>query len=485
MQTRGAYSSIAVHALAGLLGSIDVEGGVLTRRTAAGVGIPGSGDYQDELARDHNTMQVIDQRGYKDLAALNQGRSGGGVITNRVADAILTADPYRPKVILAYWNNFNFSSPETKRWDEALKQVEFFAHAVTHYSEMSHFADLLLPATFHLGEQRSALQMVGNTYTQLWYGERFIDPVYDCKNPETEVMWLLGEKLAERGFPNWHDYLRQEFRDPETGAEPSDEREFELYVWKIMLRSIWDPDEYAAAGNHGSRFDGWEDFLETGLWTSGDYDFRGLWSNMPTKTGKFEFYSETLKDALQQHADRYNTDIDDVVRANNYPDAVGEKAFVAHYENAYKHGEKEDYPFDFIDAKAMLNREGRSANCAWYQEFKDVDQGDLKWGDCIKMHPADAGELGLEDGDTVRVVSTVGEITTVLKLWPALRPGTVQKTFGQGHYTFGRNAAKSFDDFGNLRARGANNNDIMPADYERLSGSTAFYGSFRVRVERA
>ena len=485
MQTRGGYSSIAVHALAGLIGSIDLEGGVLTRRSAAGLGFAGSGDYQDAVAREFNGVQKIDQRGYLDLPALKEGKSGGGVVSNRVADAILTADPYRPKVILSYWNNFNFSSPETKRWDKALKQVEFFAHAVTHYSEMSHFADLLLPATFHLGEQRSSLQMVGNAHTQLWYGERLIDPVYDCKNPETEVMWLLGEKLAERGFTNWREYLRNAFRDPETGAEPSDEREFELFVFKNMLQSIWDPDAYAEAGNHGTQFNGWEDFVEAGLWTSDDYNFRGLWSNMPTETGKFEFYSQTLKKALQEHADKHNTDIDGVVRAANYPDAVGERAFVAHYEQAYKHGEQDRYPFDFIDAKAMLNREGRSANCSWYQEFKDVDQGDVKWGDCIKMHPADAAELGLEDGETVRVVSTVGEITTTLKLWPALRPGTVQKTFGQGHYAFGQNAAESFGDYGNLQPRGGNNNDIMPADYERLSGSTAFYGSFRVRVERA
>jgi hypothetical protein len=30
--------------------------------------------------------------------------------------------------------------------------------------------------------------------------------------------------------------------------------------------------------------------------------------------------------------------------------------------------------------------------------------------------------------------------------------------------------------------RGGNNNDIIPADYDRLSGSTAFYGITRVKI---
>jgi anaerobic selenocysteine-containing dehydrogenase len=51
MQTRGAYSSIAVHALAGLLGAIDEEGGVLTGRSARVAAVPAIGDYQDDVAK--------------------------------------------------------------------------------------------------------------------------------------------------------------------------------------------------------------------------------------------------------------------------------------------------------------------------------------------------------------------------------------------------------------------------------------------------
>ena len=60
-----------------------------------------------------------------------------------------------------------------------------------------------------------------------------------------------------------------------------------------------------------------------------------------------------------------------------------------------------------------------------------------------------------------------------------VRPGTVSKCYGQGHSAYGRVAAR---DFAARLPRGGNNNDIMPADYERLSGSSARHGYARVKV---
>lgn len=485
MQTRGGYGAMGVHALAGLLGSIDREGGVLTGRSAKLASFASTSDYQDEVAKASVGAKKIDQRGTLAFPALKDGKSGGGVVTNRVADALLSGDPYELEVVLGYWCNFAFSSPGTARWEEALAKLPFFAHAVTHYSEMSHYADLLLPATYHFGEQMSVSSQKGNTYTHYWISERVIEPVYDVLNPETELMWLLGEKLAERGFDNWLRLLREGYPDPETGMEATNGREFETYLIKHRTRPIWDPAAYDEAGQHGDRFDGWQEFLAAGVWNSGDYKYRGLWSNMPTVTKKFEFYSETLKTALQGHADKHGVTIDEVLVAADYADSLGERAFVPHYSASVTRGDPSEYPFHFIDGKKILNREGRSANCAWYQEFADVDQGDVKWGDVVKMNPEDAARLGLADGDAVRVVSPTGVITTTLKTWVALRPGTVQKNFGQGHWGYGKNAAATFDFGANPSPKGGNNNDLLPADFERLSGSSAFYATTRVRIERA
>jgi len=101
-----------------------------------------------------------------------------------------------------------------------------------------------------------------------------------------------------------------------------------------------------------------------------------------------------------------------------------------------------------------------NANTLWYQEFKDVDPGDEAWDDVAKINPLDGA-----------------------KLWEGGRPGTVGKCYGQGHWAYGKIAAL---DYNKRTPRGGNNNEILPADFERLSGSTARHGGVtRIKIEKA
>jgi anaerobic selenocysteine-containing dehydrogenase len=134
-----------------------------------------------------------------------------------------------------------------------------------------------------------------------------------------------------------------------------------------------------------------------------------------------------------------------------------------------------------VDHKSRLNREGRSANCLWYHELKDVDPGDVKWDDVAKINPIDARKLGIQSGDRIKLVSSTGNLECNAKLWEGVRPGTVAKCYGQGHWAYGRLASK---EFGKV-PRGGNNNDVIPAEYERLSGSTVRHAVTRVRIEKA
>ena len=168
--------------------------------------------------------------------------------------------------------------------------------------------------------------------------------------------------------------------------------------------------------------------------------------------------------------------------ATNYL-ATGELAFVPHFEPALRWGDEQEYPLVFFEHRSRLNREGRSANCTWYHEHKNADPGDENWDDVLKMNPVDARKMGLTNREMVRVISSTGEMTVRLKLWEGVRPGTVAKCYGQGHWAYGRIAAA---DFKNRIPRGGNNNAILPAEYERLSGSTARHGGVaRVKVLRA
>jgi anaerobic selenocysteine-containing dehydrogenase len=477
MWPNGSYAALAIQALSGLVGAPDSFGG----HTGGSPGTPKHGpnsmaDFQDDQAKAATKKEKIDQRGRLEWPNLARGISGSGVNTNRVADAILAEDPYDVKVMIAYFINPNFSATETDRWDRAMAKVPFTTHIATHFSEFSWFADLLLPVAQHMTERWAYTTQKTQLYTHISIQQPIHERIFDVKNDETEITWLVAEKLAEKGFPNLLDYYKT-YKDPETGRVPTNGAEFSLYALKSYTKNIWDP----AGEKQGDTLNGWEDFVEKGAWNSIKYPYgRRLGGKFGGETGKFELYSETLKKGLQGHADRHGVSIDDVMVACKYS-ARGEKAFIPHYDPPRREGDPSNFPLMLVDFKSRLNREGRTGNCPWYYEFKGVDPGDVNYEDVIKINPVDARRLGLRDGATVRVSSAKGSpITCKLKVWEGVRPGVAAKTFGQGHWAYGRFASKEFG----KTPRGGNNNTLMHADWDHLSGSTARNGGFcRVRIE--
>ncbi|MFN2356018.1 MAG: hypothetical protein ABR512_16070, partial [Desulfopila sp.] len=81
------------HALNGLVGAVDNEGGVITYQSSPYSSYPKYDAYQDEIAKAGVKNKKIDQRGTLKFPALKK-KSGGGVVTNNTANGILAEDPY-------------------------------------------------------------------------------------------------------------------------------------------------------------------------------------------------------------------------------------------------------------------------------------------------------------------------------------------------------------------------------------------------------
>ena len=393
------------------------------------------------------------------------------LVEQNTANAILKEDPYEIKVAIGYMNNFAFSCTGADRWEKALTKIPFFAHITTNASETTQFADIVLPSVITQFEKLGYVKTKADRYACATLIQPVVKPLWDVRTDETEVPWLISEKLKKRGFSNLYDYFKKEFKDPETGKEPSNGVEFTEYDLKIQTAPLWDGKKDVG----GDKINGWQEFRKRGMWNSSAYKDKTRWGgHFHTKTHKYEFYSETLKASLKAHADKHKTTIDDILKTCNY-EARGEKAFVPHYESPYRWGSKNDYPLDLIDYKSRLNREGRSQNSSWYYEFKLCDPGDERGKDVIQINPADARKFKIKDGDRVRVTSVVGSMETTAKVWEGVRPGTAAKCYGQGHWAYGRVASKNY---AKHIARGGNSNSIMPDDYDRLSGSTVRNGGF-------
>ena len=87
----------------------------------------------------------------------------------------------------------------------------------------------------------------------------------------------------------------------------------------------------------------------------------------------------------------------------------------------------------------------------------------IVYGTWVEMNPDTATQLGLNDGDLLRVESVQGSIEVPLVIFPAIMPDVVAMPIGQGHDDFGRFA----------RNQGSNPIQILAPAVDAISGSLA------------
>ena len=153
--------------------------------------------------------------------------------------------------------------------------------------------------------------------------------------------------------------------------------------------------------------------------------------------------------------------------------ARGDELFMPHYEPAQYVGDQDEYPFHLNVYELMAYSQGGGANSPWLQGIFGLHVKEM-WDSWIELSPEPAGELGISDGDEVWVESPVGRIKTKARLYSGALPNVVNMPYGQGHQALGRWAED----------RGANPNEIIAAECDRLTGQPARLAT-RVKLYKA
>ena len=479
MSARGLYSGMACYALNGLVGSIGAEGGVLAFPSLPVKKLPSTEPYRDAAARRACSSPRVDIPQRADFLCAKAGRAHRAPVTNLIPEAI---EGGRVDMLVAYWCNYPFSCTGALRWERALEKLPFLVHVTTHVSEMSQFADIVLPARHHLFETWGFARCRQNKRSSIVLEQPCVEAFGESRNDEAGIAFALAEKLARRGFPNVLAYYQRECADPCTGVPPTSGDELAEYVLKAMTASLWQSGDADGVGVSESA---WGDFLAKGIWETDPVQGRRVGetpSPLSTPSGCFELESGALRRAFEDHALRYGVDPTDASALLGY-EARGRKSLVPHYEPPVREGDEREFPFIFSQHRSIANLEGRSANAPLYHKLKRLDPGDEPGDDVVKINPIDMERLGLRSGDAVRVSSPEGSIVVRAKAWDGALPGVVVKCYGQGHWAYGHVASRDFEQG---ISRGGNNNEIVPPEWERASGATARHGGLvRVRIERA
>jgi anaerobic selenocysteine-containing dehydrogenase len=426
--TNSLYSQWAVHALNALVGSIERPGGVMRQMEPPLAPWP-------EFELDEIAVQGLAQprvaRGERSLAAEDTSHA-------------LTQAPYPIDILFLYHSNPIYDDPPGLDWAATIEDIPLVVSFSPYLDETSERADLLLPDCTYLEKWFLEPLEPSLGYPAVGLGRPVVDPLYDTRN--------IGDALIE---------LAQAAGDPLVAAMPwSDfveairEQARGLYEAGVGMPSGARPE--LAEGKTAEAFEAfWADLVSRAVWYDEPYTFEQWEHAFDTPSGKFEFASHTLQERL--------TSLDV---------SFEDEDLLPRYEEPAFEGDGTEYPFHLRTFKPITYTERWPPNIPWLQEIYGLHVQE-KWGNWVELNPETAHELGIHDGDLVRVESPQGGVELKARLWPGTPPEVVSIPLGQGHIVSGRWAEK----------RGVNPNEIIAPLTDRMSGELATQ-STRVRVRK-
>jgi trimethylamine-N-oxide reductase (cytochrome c) len=144
---------------------------------------------------------------------------------------------------------------------------------------------------------------------------------------------------------------------------------------------------------------------------------------LQTPSGKIEFYSQRL--------------------ADNFPDDK-ERGPMAHYviggpaSEGWSHDESpfgeraKKYPLLEMSSNRTWGEHQQCTDIPWVREISKVPGWDGYWYEPVKMHPTDAAERGIENGDIVKMYNERGAVLGAAVLTEKIIPGALSMEKGGG-----------------------------------------------------
>jgi thiosulfate reductase/polysulfide reductase chain A len=243
--TNGTEGSRAVAMLAGLIGQIDVPGGLITPERVGpkySTGTP-------------STLTRVDGKGTKYPFA------GGSGVYVEARDAMISGAPYQPRAAVFMFQNFVFSVPNSTKNLQALNKLDLIACVDTHMSETAMMADYIIPGSMFLERYEVLPQWV--TFPVVTLRQPVVAPVFG-QRVEYEFVSDLANAMGLTGYP---------FNVP-----------YEKFLDDALIAGIG----VSLAGLKS---------LPGATWIGGDTHYRKYQTTgFATPSKKFEFYSQQMAD---------------------------------------------------------------------------------------------------------------------------------------------------------------------------------------------
>jgi anaerobic selenocysteine-containing dehydrogenase len=297
-------------------------------------------------------------------------------------DCILDGQPQRIRALLAMGIN-TAMWPNSKRMEQALGALDFFAASDFFHNPATHMADIVLPAATNL-ERPALIAYPGCAYQgQLRYRRAVVAPKGEAR-PDGEVFLELGVRLG-MAEQFWHGNLEASWAEAAEGIP--DEIRDEVYNnpdgVTVFARAI-------------------DDLVDHGYL---DADRQYRLNGFKTASGKVEFDSADLRaaghDGLPVYREPAESPVSTPELARDYPLVLTSGArnkFMTHSQHQYIERMRRAVPDPLVE-----------------------------------IHPADADPRGIADGEPVRVRSPRGAVVFTARVTDRVKPGVVHCAHGWNH----------------------------------------------------
>jgi anaerobic selenocysteine-containing dehydrogenase len=451
--TNGTFTQMAIHSLNALLGNFESDGGIFFIDEPPFIELP---YMQENAAAAEGNQQIPIAAFQNDTFPLNN--FSDECFTNN----ILESQPYPITLLFLYKGNPLFQSLNHHNLAEALKKIPMVVSFDSFINETSEYADLILPDHTFLEKWDEVSQIPSVGFTHVGIQQPIVDPFYQTRHTGDVLINLAnnigGAVAASFPFKNYKDEVRFRMESIYKSGEGAIASEGVKSSWLEYLRQ---------RGWHIGRYDSFEEFwellLENGGWWNPIRKKKNWVEIFKTPSGKFEFYSQTLKEKIDslvekkeasgsiQNLESLLNDLNITVR--------GDMVFLPHHDSILY---DDDMPLYLTTYQLLTNRDGHGSNLPMMQEMFGYTVRQY-WRSWVEIHPQTASNYGISNNDWIWIESAIGTLKAQVRIHPGIMPSVICIPFGLGHTSYGRYA----------KGYGINPNSILKNLYDMVSGKPA------------
>lgn len=396
-------------------------------------------------------------------------------VSNQILRLIKEGKYGRPEVYINYCYNPVYSNGDCKANIETLSNEEYIPLTIfvdPFYSDGTALADIILPDVTYL-ERWDWEDMVSYDHIPEYYiRQPLVKPLGESRDFK-DVCIELAKRIGG-GMEKWLPFASAEEFVKDACENTPGVKEAGGFEYMKKNGAWYDPNAKPQYSSHAKKLsekdlEGTTVDKETGIIFKGEkYDFKkgtnyvGQMINgvaylgfKPDKvgrhTGKLAIFSDELKDKGLPSLPSY-------VPIPEHKDIKKGQLILTTY-------------------KRNLQTQSRTPNCKYLTELYHKNPA---W-----VNTATAKELGIKDGQKIKVKSSINEITTVARVTDEVAPGIISISHHCGHweygrYSSGRKAPEGRDDDADLRLKwwkdnGAHPNWVIPNSPEPVAGGQRWF----------